>query len=121
MITIGALHESCTKILKLWEAPPWRLQSAPLSTAGVSNDRMSTCGRTSRDGPPFRCQADQERSITMTSFPTEPQDLKWRLANPTQMCGALALLAAAIAVTTLADFPSYRHAPASQLRSLSWH
>jgi hypothetical protein len=114
------LHKSCTKILKLWEAPPRRLQSAPLSPAGARNGRMSASGRTTRHGPPSPGQQIRsDRSDDELS--DAAQDLKSRPANPTQICGALALLGAAIVVTVLADFLSYRHAPGSRLRSFRRH
>jgi hypothetical protein len=51
----SVVHRSCTKVLKLSEAPSQQLQSAPLSPADVCNDQdVFLPAGTSRPCPPFR-------------------------------------------------------------------
>src|SRR5262249_3271855 len=66
---------------------------------------------TSRHGPSSPGRSDQERSITMTSFPTALQDHQSRPATLSWISATLTLLCTAGAMTAVADFLFYRHAP----------
>jgi hypothetical protein len=55
--------------------------------------------------------SDQERSITMTSFPAGPQSGQSRPATLSWIRATLSLFCAATALAALADFLFYRRAP----------
>jgi Domain of unknown function (DUF4173) len=96
------LHKSCTQLLKLCGSPPRRLQVAPLLLRVFERP----LGRPAQPLPAFLPgQPRQEQAITMTSIPFAPP------AIPFSLRGALVLAGAAVAVTALADFLFYQHAP----------